>query len=271
MPALLTLARAFMMPSRALRLETDHWDSYLEQFHRERPGITQVVLGKSFGLEHHDDPYQWLLEALPDAGPVLDLACGNASLFAKRAWSGWIGLDRSRSELGAVNETTSDPLVCADSAQLPLSDGSIGALVCSMGMMVLQPLEETLEEVRRVLAAGATGCLLLPARTPLRVFDKMRYARLLLALRRPRLDYPNDRAMSQLPEVLKRFSLTVRADHRRCFRYSFDGLDSVEQFVDSLYLPGASLGQIENGRGVAKHWIGSTIGIPLRRVVFERI
>jgi ubiquinone/menaquinone biosynthesis C-methylase UbiE len=259
-----------MTRSISTEVHTDRWDRYLEEFHRERAGITEEVLGRSFGPEHHDDPYHWLLEPFSSAGPVLDLACGNAPLLGRRTWSGWVGLDASRTELGKVERADVHRLVCATADRLPFADHSFASIVCSMGLMVLQPMDEVLKEVRRVMAPGAIGCLLLPARRPLRLIDMSRYTRVLLALHQVRLDYPNDGAMSGLSEVLERFGFRVIMDQRRQFLYQFDSAHSVQKFVDSLYLPHAEPERIEVVKHLALRWVGSTIGIPLRRVLFER-
>lgn len=51
---------------------------WMEPFHRTRPGITEEILGSSYGRDQNDNPYRWLLEALPECDRVLDLACGSA-------------------------------------------------------------------------------------------------------------------------------------------------------------------------------------------------
>jgi hypothetical protein len=52
------------------------FDAYLDRFHDERPGITEVILARARD-EDGEDPYRWLVAGAPP-GPVVDLACGSA-------------------------------------------------------------------------------------------------------------------------------------------------------------------------------------------------
>ena len=54
----------------------DGWDRYLARFHGERPGITDAVLSCARGADGRD-AYDWLVDALPARGVVIDAACGS--------------------------------------------------------------------------------------------------------------------------------------------------------------------------------------------------
>ena len=73
----------------------------------------------------------------------------------------------------------------ADAGNIPLAAGIAAVVVCSMSLQILQLLDGILDEVARLLLPGSVFVALLPASGPLSLRDRTRYARLLLALRRP--------------------------------------------------------------------------------------
>jgi len=245
------------------------WAEYLDEFHRERPGITEDILDRARGDGEHD-PYGWLLEPLHGITPVLDVACGSAPLWNRGTRHGWIGVDRSNGELGRAVSAGAEPLVRGDAAMLPFATGSFRAVACSMAIMLLQPFDSAVAELARVLAPGGVGVLLLPGRRPLTVSDLARYARLMVLLRRTHLAYPNDRDTTRLPAALARAGLEVTGDHRRRFVVRFDDERAVATFVNSLYLPGVTAAHVAGAIATLRGWSDSEIGVPLRRIVFRR-
>ncbi len=246
------------------------WTDYLDDFHRERPGITEDILAHARGSDSEDGPYQWLLEPLDGAVPVLDVACGSAPLCSWSAPHGWIGIDRSAGELKRAAASGAGPLVRGDAAKLPFATGQFRAVVCSMAIMLLQPFEAAVMELARVLAPGGVGVLLLPGRRPLTVSDLARYARLMVLLRRTHLAYPNDRDTVRLPAVFARAGLEVTSDERRRFAVRFDSRESVDLFVNSLYLPGVPAERVTAAVASLQGWKDSELGVPLRRIGFCR-
>ena len=245
------------------------WAEYLDEFHRERPGITEDILERAWGEGEHD-PYGWVLEPLHGITPVLDVACGSAPLWSRGRRRRWIGVDRSDGELGRAVSVGAEPLVRGDAAMLPFATGSFRAVACSMAIMLLQPFESAVAELARVLAPGGVGVLLLPGRRPLTVSDLARYARLMVLLRRTHLAYPNDRDTARLPAALARAGLEVTGDHRRRFVVRFDSQQSVARFVKSLYLPGVSAARLACAIATLQGWNDGELGVPLRRIVFRR-
>ena len=245
------------------------WAEYLDEFHRERPGITEDILEHARGSREHD-PYDWLLEPLDGMLPVLDVACGSAPLWNRGTRHGWIGVDRSNGELGRAVSVGAEPLVRGDAAMLPFATGSFRSVACSMAIMLLQPFESAVAEIARVLAPGGVGVFLLPGRRPLTVSDLARYARLMVLLRRTHLAYPNDRDMARLPAALARAGLEVTGDQRRRFVVRFDSEQSVATFVRSLYLPGVTAAHVAGAIATLQRWNDGDIGVPLRRIVFSR-
>lgn len=243
------------------------WDAYLAEFHSDRAGITEYTLGRA--TDGETDPYTWLLDPLDRATPVLDIACGSAPLHRRTQVGGWMGLDSSAGELAAAGRRGAGPVVRADAAGLPIASGSVDAVVCSMAIMILRPLDTVLGEIRRVLRSDGTAVALFPGGRPLTVQDLSRYGQLMIALRRTHLAYPNDRALTQLTHRVRRAGMSVVDDRRRRFELPFPDAAQGERFVRSLYLPGVPARRVEVAARLAAGWAGSSIGLPLRRVVLR--
>ena len=238
------------------------WPAYLSDFHAAHAGITEDV------LEHAVDPegrtaYDWAAEPV-GAGRVLDLACGSAPIAARLPGREYLGLDLSAAEL-AVAVTKGVRVARADATRLPLADGSVDAVVLSMALMLV-PLAPTLAEVGRVLRPGGLLVATVPHDGPLTVRDRLRYARLLLALRQSRLDYPNDAELAQPAPVLAAAGLRLDQDDAR--RFVCPPVDR-ERLLSSLYLPGASPDRLRAASRVVRRW-DTGIGVPIRRLVATR-
>ncbi len=181
----------------------------------------------------------------------------------------WVGIDRSRSELALAAARGARPLVVADAVALPAPSAGFDTVLCTMGLMLFEPLDPMLAEIARLLRPRGRLVALLPSTKPLRLRDRARYLGLLVALRR-RLTYPNDRALSRPDTPLRRAGLFLADDRTSRFDLTIDSDEIADLFVRSLYLPGAKNEHIEAAAAVARRWVGTTISIPLRRVVAER-
>ncbi len=244
------------------------WRAYIEGFHQERPGITERVLEQCRD-EAGRTPYHWEAAALAPNSSVLDLACGSGPLHRLRNGS-WVGLDLSPAELGAAAARGAGPLALGDAGALPFDTAAFDAVVCSMALMVVQPPARAITEIARVLRPAGTLVVLLPATRPLRLADRLRYVRLLVALRRARLAYPNDDVLADLPAMLDRAGLTPVDDQRRRFPYTLATAGAARELVASLYLPGVDGARTAGATRVVEGWVGTTLGIPLRRIVAHR-
>ena len=180
-----------------------------------------------------------------------------------------VGLDSSPAELALAAHTGASPLVRALAADLPLADGAFAAVVCSMSLQILQPLDRTLREVARVLRPGGVFVALLPANAPLSFRDRIRYARLLVALRRSQLGYPNDGALAHPVPLFQSHGLDVVSDERYRFVFDMSTPTAGDTFVRSLYLPGSSSTRLQAAACVTRRW-HTELGIPLRRIVATR-
>lgn len=241
------------------------WQGYLDQFHATRSGITESVFAhldpRSTGL--HD----WILDVVPAEGLVLDVACGSAPL-SRRLEGRWIGLDRVDAELSLARRRDARPLLVGDATALPLVGACVDVVVCSMALMLLQPLDRALVELARVLRPGGRFVAVVPDVTPLTLRDRARYARLLVALRCRRLEYPN--ALDRVEGSMRAAGLELVGDERRRFECVVDRPETARLVVESLYLPGVDVSSVDRGIGVAQGWVGSTIGVPIRRLVAVR-
>ncbi|MGP3919839.1 class I SAM-dependent methyltransferase [Nonomuraea sp. 10N515B] len=213
------------------------WAAYLRAFHEERAGITEEVLRRCRN-RGGEDPYRWLLAALPQRGLVLDLACGSAPLSADlAAGHRVVGVDAAFAELQAAPRHRRMGLVLGDARALPVATACVDVVVCSMALMVLTPVSEVLAEIRRVLRPQGMLAATVPATGPLRATDLPPVAGLVATLGR-RLGYPGDRPLGRAPELFARSGLRVVGDERRRFGYPLRGPRDADLLLESLYLPG---------------------------------
>jgi len=240
------------------------WSDYLSAFHRAQPGITENVLALS--TAQAESPYAWLADPLGDISPVLDLACGSGALHRPLGDGRWIGFDLSTAELGQAAHNGAGPLVQADVARLPARAGVAGAVVCSMALMIVEPLDAVLAEVARVLTPGGIFVAMVPVEGPLSGRDRLRYLRLLAALRVSRLEYPNRLALKDPAARLAAHGLRLVGDERRRFRFPLTDGGAAATLVRSLYLPDVARRRIDAAERIASRWRGD-LGIPLRRFV----
>jgi SAM-dependent methyltransferase len=244
------------------------WRDFLASYHTRYPGITEHTLGaaRSDGA----DPYTWVLEAVGAAPLVVDLACGSAPLGVQRPPGTWVGIDLSGSELEVARHRGASPLIRADAARLPIASRSVPAVVCSMALMILQPLDEVLAEISRILEVDGVAAVMIPGRRPLTRTDLFRYTELMVALHRTHLAYPNDWPFIRLSQLAGRAGLQVLEDRRRRFQLPLLDEAAADQFVQSFYLPNTPSGRVIAASRLASRWVGADIGIPLRRIILSK-
>ncbi len=171
----------------------DGWQEYLSRYHESHPGITEAVLT---GSPRRDvgTAYEWLRSAIPEKpGRVVDLACGSAPMHPLFAGAdSYIGVDVSDAELAVAAARGRGPLTRADARDLPLDDSCADVVVCSMAIMLLQPVEAALGEVARILRPGGLFVTIRPVGWPVHASDLRIVLTLLLGLR-------------HLPEMPQRF------------------------------------------------------------------
>lgn len=234
--------------------------------------MTETVLVGSRDAEGHD-PYTWVRQDLP-AGRVLDVGCGSAPTWSVAG--GWVGLDRSASELDLARQRGRGPLVRAEAGSVPIRDSSVGTALAVMSLMVVDDPESVLAELARVLRPGGTLRLLVPADGLLTARDRVRYTLLLAALGRRvrqgrlRLPFPQPDLSRRLEELVVSAGFSdVRAESRRFELGIRDGLDA-QCFTAGLYLPGARAHRVRLAAAVVRSWGPVALGVPLRRLTARR-
>jgi SAM-dependent methyltransferase len=243
----------------------DGWNGYLAAFHDERPGVTQDVLADA-SADDSTDPYDWLAQALPRNGVIVDIACGSGPL-ATRVGSRWIGLDRSPAELGRAAPIAPGRVLVADAADTPIRAGAADAVACSMALMLLDDPGAAVAEMARLLRGSGRFAVLIPATAPLTLQDRMRYVRLLAALRLRRLPFRHPDVLADPRPLLAPAGLTVVSADRRRFTYPLTEPGDTLLWVRSLYLPGLNPRRLRAAQRITRRWTGSSIGIPLMRLV----
>ncbi len=248
------------------RLSRADWDDYIQRFHHDHPGITEAVLSRA--VSHGQNPYEWLTEGLDDPGVVLDLACGSAPSRAQLG-PNWIGLDANPSELLAAHLDTTGRAIRADLSSLPLDAGSCETIVCSMALMLVEPLHAALQEMQRVLKPDGIIRILLPATAPLSLRDLLRYARLGVSLRTTTLFPPTP--LRRDPEgQLHAAGLRIDDDAHRRFTYPIQTEADARQLINSLYLPTCDTARRAAACRTATRWRRHPTGIALRRLTVRR-
>ena len=247
-------------------IDPTSWPSYLAEFHSMNPGITEDVLGRC--TSHVGSPYAWLTENIVPSERVLDLACGSAPAKPPGALH-WIGLDLSEAELDRVRGGGNSALIIGDATTLPIRDGTVDVVTCSMALMLVQPLDHALAEIHRVLVPGGRLMLLLPERRPLHLTDRIAYLRLFWAARST-TKFPPTALRGHAAGELTRHGLQVASDDSRRFDYLIHGPADADRFVDSWYLPGVPEQRRDAARKRARSMAPVSIGIPLRRLIARR-
>ncbi len=246
------------------------WRRYLDEFHDDNAGVTEDALTPSVN-DTGDNPYVWSAQALRTDGLVIDVGCGSGPMATHCPH--WIGMDTSSGELRVAAARGRASLVVASASDLPIADGVAGAVVAIMSLMVVDDPRAVLREASRVMRANGRLVIVVPSTGPLTTADKIRYLVLLAALGQVSIPFPHPQIGKHIPDLLavNELGFTTIADETRRFAFPLRTRDDADLFVRSLYLPNASRRKLTAAHAVVRSWGHGTIGIPLRRVVAERI
>lgn len=240
----------------------EHWAGYVVNYHDANPGITEEVLGRAYD-DGSRTAYEWLADAVPaEASTVVDLACGSAPLAHHLAPRRVIGIDQSAGELGRARSRAAH-LVQGHAFSMPLSDGCADAVVVSMALMLLHPLEAVLGEVARLLRPGGAFVATLPVRAASPGFSDV-----LRALRQGGIGYPEPLDAAHQRFASAGFALV--GDETATFRRTVDGPDEAEQVVRSFYAPGAGRERVAEAVELLRRAVPVTISYRVRRLVARR-
>lgn len=136
-------------------------ERFLLSWHAQRPGETARVLADvrdPGGLSSYDH----LLAAVGPIQPAeraLDLCCGDGYLLERLLDAGVgeaTGVDLSPEELAGARARLGERarLFEGRAQELPFEDASFDLVTCHLALMLLQPVEPVLAELRRVLRPG---------------------------------------------------------------------------------------------------------------------
>lgn len=213
------------------------WRDYLDQFHSEHPGAVQEVLLRARSGDHN--PYRWLARAVPpSATRVLDLACGGGAMVRElhAADRSVVGLDLSEAELRVAQQHSTGPWVRADGVRLPFADGTLDAVTSVLGLLVVQPLEQAVHEIMRVLRPGGALAVIAPTvwlMSPREIASVTR----LTGVLRTRPQFPNPIERTGVKALLALAELRRVEDKREVYYYPVADEDDAVRLVNALYLP----------------------------------
>lgn len=247
------------------------WRSYLSDFHRDRAGVTEAVLSRSLSVDH--TPYRWLARAVSaDAAVVVDLACGSGPMSRELAQDGRtvVGIDLSEHELGLAAERGPGPWVRGDALRLPFKDGSVDVITSSMGLVVVTPLTQLLEEVARVLRPGGVLAAIAPALRPLGPRDVRVLTRISGRIR-TKPQFPGPVEIAGFTRTLGEHGLKRVEDQRERYRFSVRSRADAELMMSALYLPSTRWSRVERAIEYLEDRLQKQekvdVTIPMRRVV----
>jgi SAM-dependent methyltransferase len=248
-----------------------NWRNYLEKFHRERAGVTEAVLSRAMSVDH--TPYRWLARAVSvDASVVVDLACGSGAMSRELARPGRmvVGLDLSGPELRLAAERGSGPWVQADGLRLPFKDSSVDVVTSSLGLVVVTPLSQLLEEIARVLRPGGVLAAIAPALRPLGPRD-IRVLTRISGRIRTKPQFPGPVEIAGFKKTLHVHGLKRVEDQRERYRFSIRSRADAELMMSALYLPNTRWSRVERAIEYLEDRLEKhdtiEVTIPMRRVV----
>lgn len=249
------------------------WRQYLANFHRERAGVVEAVLTRTFAGEHDHSPYRWLARAV-SAGSrlVLDLACGSGPMSRELVQPGRtvVGLDLSAEELALASKRGPGPWVRADALALPFADESVDAVTSSIGLVVVQPLDRVIAEVARVLKPGGVLATIAPALRPLAPRDVRLLSRINTRLR-TKPQFPGPVELTGLARTLLAHGMRRVEDARERYCFTVASRADAELMLSALYLPSTRKSRIEAATELLEDRLlrrgPIEVAIPMRRLV----
>ena len=137
-------------------------EAFLLAFHRAHPGCTSEAFGRG-RIDGGGSSYDLLADVVDgEPGAVLDLGCGDGHLLELLVARGiparrLVGLDLSEHELAIARGRAAlqgAALLQGRAQALPMADGSVGAVVSHLALMLMSDIEQVVGEIVRVLRPG---------------------------------------------------------------------------------------------------------------------
>lgn len=149
---------------RGITPTNEDWEIHLIEAHCKEPSMSPDAFA-GFRTEDGHNSYEVLAQGLRNQKQnleVIDLACGDGHLIPKLleqlgSKAKIYGVDMAPEGLEIARQQIRDPRVSfyqARAQQLPFLDGSIDHIFCHMAFMLMLPIDEVVDEIRRVLKPG---------------------------------------------------------------------------------------------------------------------
>ncbi len=247
------------------------WARYVAEYHTAHPGITERAFAHARD-PHLGTAHDWLARALAGpVGAVLDVACGSAPMHCRLPFDTYLGIDLSTAELDLARTRGRGPLAVADARRLPVAATTADTVVCAMGLMLVQPVEDAVREMFRVLRPGGRLAVLLPATGPLALSDIAPVLTLTVSLHGPG-SMPQLLRARRIRHVLRDNGFEVDMVDRQRFPFPLRTSADAQLAVSALYTPGRGPRRLEAAHRRLSRRTGprAEVGVPLMRVTAHR-
>lgn len=137
---------------------------FLNAFHTEVASATPRPFRRLKTSTAHTS-YEWLAERVNELSPgtLLELGCGEGELLCLlEGHATCTGIDLVEAQLVRAHQRVPDSvtLLHGNARALPCEDNSFDVVVSHMSLMLMQPIAQVLQEVRRVLKpSGSMMCM----------------------------------------------------------------------------------------------------------------
>ena len=239
------------------------WPSFLADYHRRHPAITEDLLGPMAGPGGLS-PYAWLLDGASREGLVWDLACGSGPVADVVGTARYVGVDLSAAELDQARSRRPGIRVEQGDVLGAAAPAGVRVVTVAMALMLLD-LEALLDQLRSALPPGGELLALLPDR---QAAGGTTYGRLLEMLGQSGAGYRTPLARDGLPARFAERGFDLVADELHVFTRDLDEA-AVDLVLASFYAQSAS----EQDRHEARTWLADrvaagdrTLAYPLRRL-----
>jgi SAM-dependent methyltransferase len=149
-------------------VSSQDWRDYFCAFHSENPSGTVEVFGRLRDPSGQTS-YQVLASAIPRAASaLLDVACGDGSAVVQYREANphceVTGVDICAASVERAQAIFGDAktrFLCAPATELPFEERQFDFVAAHLSLLLIQPVEDALREIRRVLKPGGTAAFII--------------------------------------------------------------------------------------------------------------
>ncbi|NQU38000.1 MAG: class I SAM-dependent methyltransferase, partial [Actinobacteria bacterium] len=199
-----------------------------------------------------------------DATSVVDVASGSAPTAERlRERVAYCGFDRSLGELAVASRHYPDRLfVQADATAIPFATARADAVICSMALMLLDPLIDAIREIARVLRPGGRFVAMYPS-LGLPTLREVPTIIALCAALRSAPEFPSFLRKSGVAKTFADGGLTLTSYVTRRYTVPIETSVDAERLVTGLYLPSVPAGRIASAQSALAKRAGPTTSVPM--------